>query len=268
MNTDITMKMVPTLWHEDDPRDSQMLQHEIKRWSRDNTMGVLLSQLGFDVHPNSEKAHLLAQQAMRWSWEVESVQTCSSRRKLAYHPVRSAWLWMEEYGAELWPEELEKRNHLDPSTDFVYLRDRSTASEAQADNSLDIDGHIADFCFRKGSLHPHNAMFQSVLRYFAGVHAGLWHDIDYTVCRDRTAAELMTDFLGLEPWIPSDNLLPLYYEGMFSESEGSSQSCDCSVCNSSRSLAESKKRPAILELRSANPDPRGIPENSMDGMEG
>lgn len=262
------MKIVPTLWHEDDPHDNESLRHEIKRWSRDNILGVLLSQLGLSIHPNTEKANLLAQQVIRWSWEVESVQTCSSRRGLPYHPVRTAWLWMEEYGAELWPEQIEKRQHFDPSTRFIYLRDRSTPSEAQAECSLDIDENIADFCFRKGTLHPHYSMFQSVLRYLASVHAGLWQDADYTVCRDRTAAELMADFLGSEPWIPSDNLLPLYYEGVFSESEGSSESCNCSVCNSSRSLAESKKRPSILELGSAKADPRDVPENSMDAMEG
>lgn len=241
------MKVVPTLRHEDDPRDNRMLQREIRRWSRSNTMGVLLSQLGFNIHSNSEKADLLAQQVIRWSWEVESVQTCSSRRGLTYHPVRAVWLWMEEYGTEIWPEETEKRRHLDPSTDFVYLRDRSTASEAQADNSLDIDENIADFCFKSGTLHPHNSMFRSVLRYFAGVHAGLWHDVDYSVCEDWTAAELMADVLGSEPWMPSENLLPLYYEGMLSELDASRESCDCSACSSPRRSAASKKRPTIFE---------------------
>ena len=267
------MKIVPTLWHEDDPHDNGMLNREIKRWSRDNIRGLLLSQLGFKIHPNSEKSDLLAQQVIRWSWEVESVQTCSSRRGLTYHPVRTAWLWMEEYGAEIWPMEIwpmeiEKRKHLNSSADFVYLRDRTTSSEAKAENTLDVDGNMADFCFVKGPLHPHNSIFQSVLRYFATVHAGLWHDVDYTVCRDWTAAELMADFLGTEPWVPSENLLPLYYEGVSSESDGSCESCDCSACNGSRSPAESKKRPTILELRSAEADPRDVPGNSMDDMEG
>jgi len=267
MKLEDTMEIVPTLWHKDDPHDNETLQHEIRKWSRSNTKGLLLSQLGFNVHPDSEKADLLAQQAIRWSWEVESVQTCTSRRGLTYHPVRTAWLWMEEYGADFWPEVTEKRKHLDPSLDFVYLRDRTMPSEAQAKNRLDVDGNMADFCFKKNTLHPHNSIFQSVLQFFAGVHAGLWHNVDYTVCRDRTAAELMADFLESEPWIPSENLLPLYYDGLPSESDGSCESCDCSACNSSRNSAELKKRPAILESGSGNVDFSGVPEDPMDGME-
>jgi len=247
LRIDVTMRTTPTLRHEEDPHDNEMLQHEIRKWSRSNTMGVLLSQLGFRIHPNSGRANLLAQQVIRWSWEIESVQTCSSRRGLTYHPVRTAWLWMEEYGAEIWPEEIEKRKHLDPSFGFVYLRDRSMPSEAHTENSLGIDDNIADFCSKKGTLHPHNSMFQSVLRYLASVHAGLWKDVDYTVCRDWTAAELMADFLEPEPWVPSEDLLPLYYDGILSGSEGGSESCDCSACSSPRSSAASKKRPTIFE---------------------
>jgi hypothetical protein len=264
------MKIVPTFWHEDDPQDDAMLQKEIERWSRSNTMGTLLSRLGFSIQQDSEKIHLLAQQVIRWSWEVQSVQTCSSKPILTGHPVRTAWLWMEEYGAEIWPKESEKRRHLDPSTSFVYLRDRSAPSESQAETSLDIDENIAGFCFRKGTLHPYNSMFQNVLRYFASVHAGLWHDVDYTVCRDWTAAELMADFLGSEPWVPLDNLLPLYYEGILSESDGSFESCDsdCSACNGSESSAGSKKRPDILDVRPANTISSGGPEISTGGIEG
>jgi hypothetical protein len=265
-----TMKIVPTLSHEDDPRDDGMLQKEIERWSRSNTTGTLLSQLGFNIQQNPEKIDLLAQQVIRWSWEIQSVQTCSSKPKVTYHPVRTAWLWMEEYGAEIWPQESEKRRHLDPSTGFVYLRDRSAPSKSQAETSLDIEENIAEFCFRKGTLHPYNSMFQNVLRYFASVHAGLWHDVDYTVCRDWTAAELMADFLGSEPWVPLDNLLPLYYEGILSESDGSSGSCDSyySVCSGSESSAGSKKRPDILDLRPANTEPSGGLEDPMDDIEG
>jgi hypothetical protein len=61
---------------------------------------------------------------------------------------------MEEYGPEIWPEEMEKRRHLDPSTDFVYLRDRSTPSTVQAELSLKIDENISDFCFQEVMLHP------------------------------------------------------------------------------------------------------------------
>ncbi|KAI4755979.1 hypothetical protein E4T52_11839 [Aureobasidium sp. EXF-3400] len=245
------MKIVPTLSHEDDPRDDGMLQKELERWSRSNTMGTLLSQLGFNIQQNSEKIDLLAQQVMRWSWETLSVQTCSSKPKLTYHPVRTAWLWMEEYGAEIWPEESEKRRHLDPSTDYVYLRDRSTPGESQVENSLDINENIAEFCFKKGTLHPYNSMFQNVLR-------------------DWTAAELMADFLGSEPWVPLDNLLPLYYEGILSESDGSSGSCDSyySVCSGSESSAGSKKRPDILELRPANTKSSSGAEVPLGGIEG
>jgi hypothetical protein len=255
------MKIVPTLWHEGDPHDHAALQEEIKRWSRSNTMDILLSQLGFDVHQDSGKTNLLVQQVIRWSWEVQSVQTCSSNLGLTYHPVRTAWLWMEEYGAEIWPEEIRKRRHLDPSTTFVYFRDRSTPSEARTEHRLDIDGHIADFCFREDMLHPHNSMFQNVLRYFASVHAGLRHDVDYTICKDWTAAELMADFLELEPWAPLEDLLPLYYGDLSSESDGSCESCDsdCSVCNGSRSLTGSEKRPTILELSPEDMDPSGVP---------
>lgn len=263
------MKIVPTFSHEDDPHDDVMLQQEIERWSRSNTMGTLLSQLGFNIQQDSEKIDLLAQQVIRWSWEIQSVQTCSSRPKLTCHPVRTAWLWMEEYGAEIWPEEDEKRRHLDPSTDYVYLRDRSTPSESKAETSLDIEENIAEFCFRKDTLHPYNSMFQNVLRYFASVHAGLWHDVDYTVCRDWTAAELLADSLGPEPWVPLNNLLPLYYEGILSESDGSFESCDsdCSVCTGSESLAGSKKRPDIVDVRPANTISSSGPEIPMGGIE-
>jgi hypothetical protein len=168
---------------------------------------------------------------------------------------------MEEYGAEIWPEEIRKRRHLDPSTTFVYFRDRSTPSEARTEHRLDIDGHIADFCFREDMLHPHNSMFQNVLRYFASVHAGLRHDVNYTICKDWTAAELMADFLELEPWAPLEDLLPLYYGDLSSESDGSCESCDsdCSVCNGSRSLTGSEKRPTILELSPEDMDPSGVP---------
>lgn len=143
------MKNVLTLCHEDDLHDNAMLQHEIKRWFRSNTIGIFLSHLGFDMNQPSEKIDLLVQQVIRWSWEVQSVQMCSSKMGLRYHPVRTAWLWMEEYGPDVWPVEIDKRRHLDPSTDFVYLRDRSTLSNVQADLSLEIDENISDFCFRR-----------------------------------------------------------------------------------------------------------------------
>lgn len=150
----MTMKIIPALWHEDNPHDNATLQQEIKRWSRSNTADILLSQLGFDMNQTSEKTDLLVQQVIRWSWKVQSVQMCSSKLGLTYHPVRTAWLWMEEYGAEIWPEETEKRRHLDPSTGFVYLRNRSTPSTVQADLSLEIDENISDFCFQEDMLHP------------------------------------------------------------------------------------------------------------------
>jgi hypothetical protein len=259
------MRIVPTLSHGDDPHDNAMSKQEIKRWSRINTTGILLSQLGFSVDQTPEKSDILVQQVIRWSWEVQSVQMCSSKMGLTYHPVRTAWLWMEEYGPEIWPREIEKRGHLDPSTGFIYLRDRSTPSGVQADLSLEIDENISDFCFGEDKLHPYNSMFQNVLRWFASIHAGLWHQVDYTVCRDWTAVELMADFLGLGPWIPLESLLPLYYGDLFSGSGGSCESCDsdCSACSGSRSLAESKKHPVMLELTDFN----SVPESSVDGME-
>jgi hypothetical protein len=119
-------------------------------------------------------------------------------------------------------------------------------------------------------LHPYNSMFQNVLRWFASIHAGLWHEVDYTLCRDRTAAELMADFLGLEPWIPLDDLLPLYYGGLCSESDGSCESydCACSACSDSRNSAGLEKHPVILELSTGNADLSSVPESSVDGMEG
>jgi hypothetical protein len=207
---------------------------------------------------------------IRWSWEVQSVQMCDSRLGLTYHPVRTAWLWMEEYGPDIWPEAIEKRRHLDPSTGFVYLRDRSTPSDVQADRFLDIDGNISDFCFQEDMLHPHNSMLQILLRWFASIHAGLWHEVDYTLCKDRTAAELMADFLGLEPWIPLDDLLPLYYGGLCSESDGSCESydCACSACSGSRNSAGLEKHSVILELSTGNADHSGVLETSVDGIEG
>jgi hypothetical protein len=110
-------------------------------------------------------------------------------------------------------------------------------------------------------LHPYNSMFQNVLRYFASVHAGLWHDVDYTICKDWTAAELMADFLELEPWVPLEDLLPLYYGGLFSGSDGRCESCDsdCSVCNGSRNPTRSEKRPTVLELSPENTGPSDVP---------
>jgi hypothetical protein len=263
------MKNVPTPWHEGDPHDNATLQQEIKRWSRSNTMGILLLQLGLDMNQTSEKFDLLVQQVIRWSWEVQSVQMCNSELGLTYHPVRTAWLWMEEYGSDIWPVENDKRRHLDPSTSFVYLRDRSTPSHVQADHSLEIDENISDFCFQEDKLHPHNSMFQNVLRWFASIHAGLCHEVDYTLCKDRTAAELMADFLGLEPWIPLDDLLPLYYGGLCSESDGSCESydCACSACSGSRDLAGLEKHPVVLELSTENVDLNDVPASSVDGME-
>jgi hypothetical protein len=80
----------------------------------------------------------------------------------------------------------------------------------------------------------------------------------------------MADFLGLEPWAPLEDLLPLYYGDLFSNSDGSCESCesDCSVCNGSRNLTGSEKRPAILELSPGNMDPSGVFEDPIDGMEG
>jgi hypothetical protein len=233
-------------------------------------MGILLSQLGFVLDQTSEKFDLLVQQVIRWSWEVQSVQMCDSRLGLTYHPVRTAWLWMEEYGPDIWPEAIEKRRHLDPSTGFVYLRDRSTPSDVQADRFLDIDGNISDFCFQEDMLHPHNSMLQILLRWFASIHAGLWHEVDYTLCKDRTAAELMADFLGLEPWIPLDDLLPLYYGGLCSESDGSCESydCACSACSGSRNSAGLEKHSVILELSTGNAEHSGVLETSVDGIEG
>jgi len=177
---------------------------------------------------------------------------------------------MEEYGSEIWPEEIEKRRHLDPSTDFIYLRDRSSPSEVPGEHFLNIDENIAEFCFRKGTLHPYNSMFQTVLRYFASVHAGLWHNVDYIVCEDWTAAELMAEFLGLESWVPLEGLLPLYYGSMFSECDGSCESCDsnCSACTGLRVSTNSKKHPAILEPNPGYTHPSRIPGSPMDDMEG
>ncbi|KAI5277038.1 hypothetical protein E4T47_00188 [Aureobasidium subglaciale] len=278
--------------HKEDLNDKASWQREIMRWSLKHIVNcapstladsvkmqynadMAISQLGFNVHQQPETSYMLAQQVHRWRWEVENVQACGPKLRLPYHPVRAAWLWMEEYGAELWPADVHKRGHLYPSTTFVYLRDRSEYVDLEPDQRLDVDENIAEFCFSKGTLHPYNDMFQKVLQCFAGMQSGLWRHVNKSICRARTAAELMVDFLGSEPWIPEQRgFIPLYYV------EGDSESCssDDSTLSSMRDANSQasgvrlssglEPRTTAWELQVGSQSVQHTPESFMNDMDG
>ncbi|KAI5204276.1 hypothetical protein E4T39_03723 [Aureobasidium subglaciale] len=278
--------------HKEDLNDKATCQREIMRWSLKHTVNcapstmedsvkmqynadMTISQLGFNIHQQPESSYMLAQQVYRWCWEVENVQACGPNPHLPYHPVRAAWLWMEEYGAELWPADIGRRGHLYPSTTFVYLRDRNGYIDLEPDQRLDVDENIAGFCFSKGTLHPYNDMFQKVLQYFAGMQSGMWSHVEKSICRARTAAELMADFLGSEPWMPEQRgFIPLYYVEDDTGSCSSDDSTPSSMPDANsqtsgfRISTRSGQRTTASEPQVGSRSAQRSPESPTNGMDG
>lgn len=247
----IMESLIAVQGQKEDPNHWKTMRRELERWSashgisswiteaeRRQNAETSLSQLGIDITMDPARHNMLARQVVRWSWEVQSVQGCGPKLHLPYHPIRTAWLWMEEYGPDLWPADEKKRGHLDnwaqdTDSSFVHLRDRAEIQHQDIEQRVDIIENIPQFCFSKGTLHPYNSMFQQVLQYFAGVYAGLWDGVDYKTCENQTAAQLMAQFLGMKPWVPEQAYLPLFYniDEDFESDCGRSCCSDCSTCS-------------------------------------
>lgn len=198
-------------------------------------------QMNRETAGSRAKENVLARQVIRWTWETQQVQRLQSISCQTWptHPMRTAWLWIEEYGAELWPAEIEKRGHLhprfrNPTEGFVYLRDRGKRDKIPFEGFDDIVGHMPDFCFEDGRLSPFNSMFWNILYYFADVYLGVY-SCDITSWEGQTAAQLMAEFLGQKPWVPGKEFLPLYYQssGAGCDDSLNSSSCSGSTCSCS-----------------------------------
>jgi hypothetical protein len=244
---------------DDSINNNNTIQSQATAETLDRLKQHLIYNLSFDPDLDPKLQATLAKQIRRYSWEVEQIQRAAPQLHLAFHPIRTAWLWMEEYGAQLWSESEHKRMHLhphhrNPAGAFVFLRDACWAEvefddvdddddEEQVDYGdyyhdfrPEIDENLAAFCYLSDSgLHPYNWMFKKVLWLFAGVYEGLWDggddddDDEFAVAgHHRTAAQLMAEFLGEKAWRPQRGFLPLYYEDedLGTASECSSDSDD------------------------------------------
>lgn len=157
---------------------------------------------------------------------------------------RTAYLWMEEFGEDVWPARLEKRGHLRtperyPETGFVYARDRSVANFVSQEHIEAARDSLPEFCWApdfKG-LNPMNINFENMVLYFKDVFDNLW-DFENTLrgWPERTARELFCIIFDTPIWSrsPEDLFCPLFYlhddRARHCESDESGDAvCECHI---------------------------------------
>ena len=163
---------------------------------------------------------LLAKQVRRFYTELGCILQ-SDWTNLRDATVRAAFLWMEEFGPEIWPPEIEKRGHLslserDPAFGFVYARDRNGSDYTSQEHIESVSYSLENSFFQLDhrGLNPMNKKFEGVVRYFKDVFDQLW-DFDSTPhgWPERTAGELFCIIFRTPLWTghADEVFCPLFY---------------------------------------------------------